>query len=120
MPFPIGLWHGSFCSVYGEEGDVEPNREHIEDVMRRYGYAENEAEVAYHLEQAQDLITEMLEESFASGSSTLPGFVGGVFRMSNVDPHFRALFALLDRRVLGRHYPGRLGSPDSDTDVQSG
>jgi hypothetical protein len=99
---------------------VEPNREHIEDVMRRYGYAENEAEVAYHLERAQELLAEMLEESFArSGSSGLPGVVARIFRMSYVEPHFRALFALLDRRVLGRHYPGRLGSPEPDTDVQS-
>jgi hypothetical protein len=85
------------------------------------GTQENEAEVAYHLERAQDLLAEMLDESFArsGGPDHLPGFVARVFRMSNVEPHFRALFALLDRRVLGRHYPGRLGSPDPNMDVQS-
>jgi hypothetical protein len=38
---------------------VEPNRESIEDWMRRYGYEEKEAEAAYHLRQAQDRIIEM-------------------------------------------------------------
>ena len=100
---------------------MEPNRENIEDMMRRYGYAEDEAEVFYHLVRAHDLLAEMLDESIerSSGPDALPGFMARMFRMSNVDPHFRALFALLDKRVLGRHYPGRLGPPDPDTDVQS-
>jgi hypothetical protein len=68
---------------------VEPNREHIEDLMRRSGYAEDEAVVAYHLERAYDLLAEMVEESFArSGSSSVSGVVAEMFRMSNVEPHF--------------------------------
>jgi hypothetical protein len=94
---------------------VEPNRVIIEDLMRRYGYAENEAEVAYHLERAQDLLAEMHEESFASGAVALPGLRASMFRVAFVEPHFRALFALLNRRVLERDYPERLGpSPDLD------
>ena len=93
---------------------MEPNRENIEDLMRRYGYAEDEAEVFYHLVQAHDLLAEMLEESIerSSGPEGLPGFMARMFRMSNVDPHFRALFALLDKRVLNRDYPERLVQSD--------
>jgi hypothetical protein len=101
---------------------VEPNREHIEDVMRRYGYAEDEAEVFYHLVRAHDLLAEMLDESIERDSGPeggLPGFLARMFRMSNVDPHFRALFALIDKRVLNRDYPERLSSPAPGTDVQS-
>jgi hypothetical protein len=86
---------------------VEPDRENIEDLIRRYGYEEKEAEVAYHLGRAQDLLAEVHEESFASGSATLPRFGASMFRMAFVEPHFRALFALLDRRKFERDYPER-------------
>ena len=93
---------------------MEPDRENIEDLMRRYGYAEDEAEVFYHLVRAHDLLAEMLDESIerSSGPEVLPGFMERMFRMSNVDPHFRALFALLDKRVLNRDYPERLVQSD--------
>jgi|SRR5215213_8363403 len=114
-PARPGCGYGSFCSVYREEGVVEPNRENIEDLMRRCGYAEDEAEVHYHLVRAYDLLTEMLDESIERHSGPeggLPGFLESMFRMSNVDPHFRALFALLDKRVLNRDYPERLVQSD--------
>ena len=85
---------------------MEEGREHIEDLMRRYGYEEREAEVAYHLGRAQDLLAEMHEESFSlSETVALPGLRASMYRMAFVEPHFRALFALLDRRVLERNYP---------------
>ena len=39
---------------------MEPNRENIEDLMRRYGYEEEEeAEIAYHLREARNRIFEL-------------------------------------------------------------
>ena len=93
---------------------MEENRQAIEDLMRRYGYEEKEAEVAYHLGRAQDLLAEMHEESIAARSTNLPRVGSAMFRLAFVEPHFRALFALLDRRVLRRDYPERLGPPDPD------
>ena len=84
---------------------MEEHREIIEGLMRRQGYTEEEAEVAYHLGQAENLLVDMHQRTFESGSGALSRTQAGVFRMSQVEPHFRALFALLDRRVLKRHYP---------------
>jgi hypothetical protein len=96
---------------------VEEHREIIEGLMRRQGYTEEEAEVAYHLGQAENLLVDMYQRTFESGSGPMPRNQAGVFRMSQVEPHFRALFGLLDRRVLKRHYPEswrRLGDPSGD------
>ena len=83
---------------------MEEHREIIEGLRRRQGYTEEEAEVAYLLGQAENLLAEMYEKTFAEGSGLLPRNEANVFRMSQVESHFRALFALLDRRVLKRHY----------------
>jgi hypothetical protein len=83
---------------------VEEHREIIEGLMDRQGYTEEEAEVAYHLGQAENLLVDMYQRTFESGSGSIPMTQAGIFRMSQVEPHFRALFALLDRRVLKRHY----------------
>jgi hypothetical protein len=88
-----------------EEGAVESNREIIEGLKSRQGYTEEEAEVAYHLVQAENLLVDMVQKTFESGSGAYPRNAAGVFRMSQIEPHFRALFALLDRRVLKRHHP---------------
>jgi hypothetical protein len=90
---------------------VEPNRQIIEGVMRRQGYTEEEAEAAYHLAQAEDLLVDMFQRTFESGSAAFPQGMAGVFRMSQVEPHFRALFALLDRRVMKRDHPESLWRP---------
>jgi hypothetical protein len=90
----------------------------IEGVMRSQGYTEEEAEVAYHLVQAENLLMDVYQRTFESGSGPNPKMRGSEFRMSQVEPHFRALFALLDRRVLKRHYPEkwwRPGDPEEGT-----
>jgi hypothetical protein len=79
--------------------------------MRRQGYTEEEAEVAYHLGRAEDLMADMFEKTFESGSATFPTNMAGAFRLSHVEPHFRALFALLDRRVQKRDRPGSVWRP---------
>jgi hypothetical protein len=79
--------------------------------MRRQGYTEEEAEVAYHLGQAEDLLADMFERTFESGSGAWLRNQAGVFRMAQVEPHFRALFALLDRRVMKRDHPETLWRP---------
>ena len=42
-------------------GDVEPDRENIEDLRRSYGYEEDEAEAAYHLREAWNRFTRMYQ-----------------------------------------------------------
>ena len=91
-------------------------RKEIEALQRTHGYAEEEAEVAWHLGRAQHLLAEMYEEIFAGRSMALPSTSATMFQTAFVEPHFRALFALLDKRVLVRDYPERLGSP-ADPDV---
>jgi hypothetical protein len=97
---------------------VEPNRENIEDLKRRYGYEENEAEAAYYLRQAWDRFTKMYRdeaEEEADESGGFPRLWTQVFLQSNVDPHFSALSSLLAKRVLGRDYPEGWGNaPDQD------
>ena len=82
---------------------MEPNRESIEDLMRRCGYEEKEAEAAYHLREARNRIFE-LERADAEA-----GGYGRTFTemslLSLVIPHFDALHSVLERRVLARHYP---------------
>ena len=90
---------------------MEPYRENIEAWMRRQGYTEAEAEVAYHLGRAEDLLADMLLKTFEEGSAPLPTDMAGQFRMSHVEPHFRALFALLDRRVMRRDRPDSVWRP---------
>jgi hypothetical protein len=90
---------------------VEPYSENIEEWMRRQGYTEEEAEVAYHLGRAEDLMADMFAKTFESGSGALPRNQAGVFRMSQIEPHFRALFALLDRRVHKRDRPDSVWRP---------
>jgi hypothetical protein len=95
-------------------GDVEPPRERIEDLMRRYGYDEDEAEGAYYLREAWDRFTKMYQneadyeavigEALGTGGG-FPRTWAQMFLMSNVHPHFQALSSLLAKRVLGRDYP---------------
>jgi hypothetical protein len=89
---------------------VEPNRERIEDLMRRYGY--EEAEAAYHIGQAWSRFTEMYqaEAQAEAESGTFPRLRTQIFLQSHVDPHFAALISLLARGVLGRTHPEGWGS----------
>ena len=99
---------------------AEENHEAIEGLMRTHGYEEKEAEIAYHLGRAEDLLGEIYEEFFSEGSGRLPRSAAVMFQMVNVAPHFRALYALIDKRVLVRDHPERLGPPDPDEGDRSG
>jgi hypothetical protein len=92
---------------------LEPNREIIEDLMRRYGYEEKEAEIAYHLREARTRLFELLRaEAKAEAEAEAEAGVGGfrrfyeeTFIQSSVLPHFTALSSLLATRVLARQFP---------------
>lgn len=96
---------------------MEPDRERIEDLMRRYGYEEDEAEAAYYLREAWNRFTRMYQEEAAFdaelgeilGVGGFPRTWAQMYLMSNVHPHFQALSSLLAKRVLGRDYPGGWG-----------
>jgi hypothetical protein len=86
---------------------VEPNREIIEYLMRRYGYEEEEAEIAYHLSEARTRLFELLqaEAEAEAGARGFRRFYEETFIQSSVLPHFTALSSLLARRVLARQFP---------------
>ena len=84
---------------------MEEQRKIIEGVMRRQGYAAEEAEIAYHLGQAENLLADLYQRTIESDAGPFSRNTMDIFRASQMEPHFRALFALLDRRVLKRQYP---------------
>ena len=94
---------------------MEPNRERIEDLMRRYGYEEDEAEIAYHLIEARKRLFALLraEAEAEAGAGGWRQVYEETFIQSNVLPHFAALGGLLQKRVLARHYPEGWGSQPS-------
>jgi len=100
-----------------ERRDVEPDREIIEDLMRRYRYEEEEAVIAYHLREARTRLFELLRaEARAEAEAEAEAGVGGFRRLyeetfiqSNVIPHFSALSNLLATRVLARQFPESWG-----------
>jgi hypothetical protein len=56
---------------------VEPNREIVEDLMRRYGYEEEEAEIAHHLREARNLLFELLRAEAEAEAWNLPEVIRG-------------------------------------------
>ena len=86
---------------------MEPNREIVEDLMRRYGYEEEEAEIAHHLREARNLLFELLraEAEAEAEPGTFRRLYEETFIQSSVLPHFTALSNLLATRVLARQFP---------------
>jgi hypothetical protein len=88
---------------------VEPDRENIEDLMHRYGYEEEEAEIAYHLREARSRLFELLRAEARAEAEAVPGGFPRVYEemfiLSNVIPHFNGLSNLLATRVLARQFP---------------
>jgi hypothetical protein len=88
---------------------VEPGREQIEDLMRRYGYEEKEAETAYHLGEAQARIFEMYraeaQAEAEAGTGGFPTLYAEMSLRSDIIPHFEALGSVLAKRVLARQFP---------------
>jgi hypothetical protein len=71
---------------------MDEMRERVEDIMRRYGFEEEEEAYAhYHLEEAR----RRFEKLYGCGVAMSP----------IIFPHFFALRAFLAHRVLGRDYP---------------
>ncbi len=78
-------------------------RANIEEYMSRFGLEEKEAQVAYHLESALDLLSELYENG-PQGADDEEEQVAGWFE-ANIMPHYIALWDRLARRVLARDYP---------------
>ena len=84
---------------------MENEREQIEDIMRRYGYEEDEAYAHYHLKEAQERLEKIYDRGFLSATMILP--------------HIYALRSLLASRVLRRDYPegwGNVSDEEEDED----
>ncbi len=78
----------------------------IEAYMSRFGLEMKEAQVAYHLECALELLSELYEgryEDDQHGADEDYEAVG--WFEANIMPHFTALWDRLARRVLARDYP---------------
>jgi hypothetical protein len=93
-------------------------REKIEDLKRRFGYNEEEAEIAYHLREAYDRFTKLIRDDVPE-ENPLPDVGARMFMMSAVDPHFRALNSMLARGVLVRDYPEGWGSQGAGEEEQA-
>jgi hypothetical protein len=92
---------------------VEPNRENVEDLMRRYGYEEEEeAEIAYHLREARNRIFELERADAEAGG--FGKLYTEVSLLRSMIPHFDALSYVLAQRVVARHYPEVWGSRPAD------
>lgn len=92
---------------------MEPTREHIEDLMRRYGMEEDEARASYHLRQT----AELFEKLYPDSESNIARLVTGPLKEVNFRTHFRALNRILGMRVLDRDYPdgwGRISKPEQE------
>ncbi len=91
---------------------MEPNHESIQDLRQRYGYEEEEAEIAYHLREARNRLANMYRVEAAEEAEPmgLPRFRTEIFLQINVEPHFNALGSLLEKRVLARKFPEGWGS----------
>ncbi len=83
------------------EGDVcmDEARVRVEDIMRRHGLAEDEANALYHLLEAQYLF-EKWESPLAFSITALP--------------HFYALQNILARRLVKREHPEGWGGADEE------
>jgi hypothetical protein len=98
---------------------MEQRRKDIEALTRTHGYTEEEAEVAYHLMVARDRLAALHRRRFEEERpGPLVGQRAGISWQAYVDPHFRALLAVLDGWVLDRDYPDRFRRPHSGADEE--
>jgi hypothetical protein len=80
---------------------VEPGREELEDLMRRNGLEEKEAEAAYHLKRASEIFDELHRYEGDPGI----GLVRDLQNQMAFGIHFGALTQLLALRVAQRDHP---------------
>ncbi len=101
---------------------MEESREQLEELMRRYGYNEDEAQAAYHLHKAWDLFIKLyaqeaegrLADAARSGEEETERILAQVshdttFAYIHIEAHFHELQRLLAMRVLSRDYPDGWG-----------
>ena len=84
---------------------MEPNRERIEDLMRRYGYEEEEAEIAYHLREARNRLFELERADAEAGG--FGKLYTEVSLLRSMIPHFDALSYLLAQNYMLKTAPTR-------------
>lgn len=91
---------------------MDPPPERLQDLMKRYGFTEQEARIAVHLEEAENLLTALERERYPG---TKLGYL--VWTETHVREHFRALHRRLGLQVLRRDYPEGWGYvPPQDDD----
>jgi hypothetical protein len=99
-------------AMFAEElPTIEHRREQIEAFVRDYGLEGKEAQAAYYLRRARELFEELHEEAYSSGEDVIAGQRGRIEYTAHIQPHFMALNAVLQRRVLERTYPEGWGRP---------
>lgn len=111
---------------------MEENQEHIQDLMRRFGFSEKEALAAHHLDKAWALCEEIHKEAFAEKSdATQPnleeaarelweGIHREIYGHVHIHAHFRELYRFLGMKVLERHYPEGWGREPQDEEEDQG
>ncbi len=91
---------------------TEPTPERLQEMMKKFGFTEREARIAIHLEEAEDLFTELERERYPG-----PNIGHFVWRETHVREQFNALHRRLGLRVLRRDYPegwGYIPSKDNE------
>ena len=100
---------------------MEQRRKDIEGLISTHGYAEEQAEVAYHLKVAHERLAELHKRRFEGDPpGSIPTIRAGIARQALIDPHFLALYAVLDGWVLERDYPDRVNRPPREATDEEG
>jgi len=92
---------------------VAEERPDVEGYISRFGLEEKEAQVAYHLDAAIDLLSELYE---SGPEGTVEDEQAAGWFEANIMPHYTALWDRLARRVLARNYPNSWWADMPDTD----
>ncbi len=95
---------------------TQPTPEQLQDLMRRFGYEEKEAEAHYHLQKARDLFDEIFVRDEQSNFAAL------LLHEMDAGVVFKGLGRKLAMRVLRRKYPEGWGhvAPRDDEEGHQG
>jgi hypothetical protein len=88
-------------------------------MMDDFGYTEQEARIAIHLDKAEELLDQLMRgNDTESGSASLLGHI--VWTETHTHEHFNALRRRLGMRVLGRNYPKGWGHVPPENNEEQG
>ncbi len=86
---------------------TEPSSEQLQEKMKKFGFTEQEARISLHLDKAEELLDELMEESDPD-----LGITQIIWSETHIHEHFNALHRQLGLRVLHRDYPEGWGYED--------